>query len=71
MEKNLRYVAWIAFALAALIGYSNGGWMGLFMGLVSVPIIALMGAFALVFFFGALGAVFHIVAWLCGAELED
>ncbi len=71
MEKILRFVAWIAFALAALIGYSTGGWMGLLMGLLSVPMIALMGAFALVFLFSALGAVLHIGAWLCGYELED
>ncbi len=71
VEDILRFVAWIAFAFAALIGYSIDGWMGLLAGLVAVPIIALMGAFALVFLFGVLGAALHIGAWLCGYELED
>jgi hypothetical protein len=44
--------------------------MGLLTGMVAV-LIALAGGLALVFCFGILGAALHIVAWMCGVELED
>jgi len=71
MEDKLRIVAWFAFALAALIGYSIGGWMGLLTGLAMVPAGALAGAMCLAFLFGILGAILYPLAWMFGVDIDD
>lgn len=69
-QRHQRIIAWFAFTIAAIAGYSLAGWSGALLGVLGVPIIALAGAAVLAAFFGALSLLLDGVAWMFGCEMD-